>query len=57
MLVHQVYRYELKPNDRQRTLFLRYAGLLSISWNGNLERREQCLRKRRKLQRRLRNPL
>ena len=39
MLVTQAYRYELKPNNVQRTMLARHAGTARFAWNWALARR------------------
>ena len=39
MLVRQAYRYELKPNNVQRTMLARHAGTARFAWNWALARR------------------
>lgn len=39
MKVHQAYRYELDPNDKQRTLLAKHAGAARFAYNWGLERR------------------
>ena len=41
MLTQQAYRYELKPNNRQRTLILKHAGCARFAYNWGLARRIQ----------------
>jgi putative transposase len=33
MLVQQAYRYELKPNNKQRTLLAKHAGCARFAYN------------------------
>ena len=39
MLVHQSYRYELKPNNKQRTLLAKHAGCARFAYNWGLSLR------------------
>ncbi len=39
MIVHQAFRYELDPNNRQRTLFAKHAGAARFAWNWAIARR------------------
>lgn len=39
MLVHQAYRYELKPSNKQRTLLAKHAGAARFAYNWGLARR------------------
>ena len=39
MLVRQAYRYELKPNNKQRTLLAKHAGTARFAYNWALARR------------------
>ncbi|MBU4141197.1 MAG: transposase [Candidatus Omnitrophica bacterium] len=39
MLVQQAYRYELKPNNKQRTLLAKHAGTARFAYNWGLARR------------------
>jgi len=39
MLVQQSYRYELKPNNKQRTLLVKHAGTARFAYNWGLVRR------------------
>jgi len=39
MLIHQAYRYELKPNNKQRTLLAKHAGAARFAYNWGLARR------------------
>ena len=39
MLIRQSYRYELKPNNKQRTRLARHAGTARFAYNWGLERR------------------
>jgi len=39
MLTQQAYRYELKPNNKQRTLLAKHAGTARFAYNWGLERR------------------
>ncbi|MCZ6794278.1 MAG: RNA-guided endonuclease TnpB family protein, partial [Planctomycetota bacterium] len=39
MLVRQAYRYELKPNNRERTLLAKHVGVARFAWNWALARR------------------
>lgn len=41
MLINQAYRYELKPNNKQRTALLRHAGVARFTYNWGLARRMQ----------------
>ena len=39
MNVNQAYRYELKPNNKQRGLLLRHSGVARFAWNWGLAQR------------------
>ncbi|MBA7551214.1 hypothetical protein ES705_43750 [subsurface metagenome] len=39
MLTQQAYRYELKPNNKQRTLLAKHAGAARFAYNWGLARR------------------
>ncbi|MFH1778585.1 MAG: RNA-guided endonuclease TnpB family protein [Candidatus Omnitrophota bacterium] len=39
MLIQQAYRYELKPNNKQRTLLVKHAGCARFAYNWALARR------------------
>ncbi len=39
MLIQQSYRYELKPNNKQRTLLAKHAGCARFAYNWGLARR------------------
>jgi len=39
MLVQQSYRYELKPNNKQKTLLAKHAGCARFAYNWGLARR------------------
>jgi len=39
MLIQQAYRYELKPNNKQRTLLAKHAGAARFAYNWGLARR------------------
>lgn len=39
MLIRQAYRYELKPNNKQRTLLAKHAGTARFAYNWGLARR------------------
>jgi putative transposase len=39
MQITQAYRYELKPNNRERTLLAKHAGTARFAWNWALARR------------------
>ena len=39
MLVHKAYRYELDPNNSQRTSLLQHAGVARFAYNWGLEQR------------------
>lgn len=39
MLIQQAYRYELKPNNKQRTLLAKHAGTARFAYNWGLSRR------------------
>jgi putative transposase len=41
MKVHQAYKYELKPNNRQRTNLFKHAGTSRFSYNWGLARRKE----------------
>lgn len=40
MKTNQAYRYELKPNDKQRGLMVKHAGAARFAWNWALDRRK-----------------
>ncbi|MGY5852365.1 MAG: RNA-guided endonuclease TnpB family protein [Candidatus Thorarchaeota archaeon] len=44
MLVHKAYRYELDPNNRQRTSLHQHAGVARFAYNWGLEQRIELLR-------------
>ncbi|MGY5852206.1 MAG: helix-turn-helix domain-containing protein [Candidatus Thorarchaeota archaeon] len=44
MLVHKAYRYELDPNNRQRTYLHQHAGVARFSYNWGLEQRIQLFK-------------
>jgi putative transposase len=39
VMIHQAYRYELKPNNVQRTLLAKHVGAARYAWNWALARR------------------
>ncbi|MDF1541310.1 MAG: helix-turn-helix domain-containing protein [Candidatus Thorarchaeota archaeon] len=39
MLVHRAYRYELDPNNRQRTSLQQHAGVAQFVYNWGLDQR------------------
>ena len=39
MLVHKAYRYELDPNNSQRSSLLQHAGVARFAYNWGLEQR------------------
>lgn len=39
MLVHKAYRYELNPNNHQKSSFLQHAGVARFAYNWGLEQR------------------
>jgi putative transposase len=39
MLVNKAYRYELDPNNSQRSSFKQHAGVARFVYNGGLEQR------------------
>jgi putative transposase len=43
MTIQQAYRYELDPNNIQRTLLARHAGAARFAWNWGLARRKDAL--------------
>ena len=45
MLVHKAYRYELDPNNRQRTSFHQHAGVARFAYNWGLEQRIRLYKK------------
>jgi len=45
MIVNQAFRYELDPNDRQRTLLAKHAGAARWAWNWALARRIEMFEK------------
>ncbi|MHA1930162.1 MAG: RNA-guided endonuclease InsQ/TnpB family protein [Candidatus Thorarchaeota archaeon] len=44
MLVHKAYKYELDPNNQQRTIFHRHAGVARFTYNWGLEQRIQLFK-------------
>jgi putative transposase len=44
MLVHKAYRYELDPNNTQRTLLQKHAGVARFAYNWGLEQRIACFK-------------
>jgi len=44
MNVTQAYRYELKPNNKQRGLLMRHCGVARFAWNWGLARRKALFR-------------
>ncbi|MHA1966109.1 MAG: RNA-guided endonuclease InsQ/TnpB family protein [Candidatus Thorarchaeota archaeon] len=44
MLVHKAYRYEIDPNNRQRTVLHRHAGVARFAYNWGLEQRISLFR-------------
>jgi len=48
MLVHQSYRYELKPNNKQRTLLSKHAGCARFAYNWGLANRIEEYKKQGK---------
>jgi len=44
MIIYRAYRTELDPNNRQRTLLLKSAGVARFAWNWGLHRRIQQYR-------------
>ncbi|MHA2379062.1 MAG: RNA-guided endonuclease InsQ/TnpB family protein [Candidatus Thorarchaeota archaeon] len=44
MLVHKAYRYELDPNNHQRTSLLQHAGVARFAYNWGLEQRIKLYR-------------
>jgi len=45
MLVHKAYRYELDPNNRQRTVLHQHAGVARFAYNWGLDQRIHLFRK------------
>ena len=45
MLVHKAYRYELDPNNSQRSYLLQHAGVARFAYNWGLEQRITLFRK------------
>lgn len=41
MLIHKAYRYELKPNNKQRGLFIKACGVARFAWNWGLAQRKE----------------
>ena len=39
MKISQAYRYELKPNNKQRRLLAKHVGAARFAWNWALARR------------------
>ena len=39
MVTNQAYRYELKPNNKQRTMLLKHAGTARFAYNWGLAQR------------------
>jgi len=48
MLVKLAYRYELKPNNRQRTLLAKHAGCARFAYNWGLAQRKELYEKKKK---------
>ena len=46
MIIHRAYRYELDPNNSQRTLFHKHAGVARFAYNWGLERRIRLYREK-----------
>jgi putative transposase len=40
VIINQAFRYELKPNNKQVTLFIKYCGVARFVWNWGLARRK-----------------
>ena len=47
MLVRQAYRYELKPNNKQRTLLAKHAGCARFAYNWGLAQRKELYEKKK----------
>jgi putative transposase len=47
MLTNQAYRYELKPNNKQKTLLAKHAGCARFAYNWGLARRKELYEKSR----------
>ncbi|MFH1876350.1 MAG: RNA-guided endonuclease TnpB family protein [Candidatus Omnitrophota bacterium] len=45
MLINQAYRYELKPNNKQKTLLAKHAGVARFAYNWGLVRRKELYEK------------
>jgi len=45
MMIRQAFRYELDPNDRQRTILAKHAGAARFAWNWALARRIEKFQK------------
>ncbi|MHA1613629.1 MAG: helix-turn-helix domain-containing protein [Candidatus Thorarchaeota archaeon] len=39
MLIHKAYRYELDPNNSQRSSLLQHAGIARFAYNWGLDQR------------------
>jgi len=48
MKIYKSYRYELKPNNKQRGLFIKACGISRFVWNWGLARRKELYRARAK---------
>lgn len=46
MLIHRTYRYEMDPNNQQRTGLLRHAGTARFAYNWGLEQRNRLYREK-----------
>ncbi|MHA2601417.1 MAG: helix-turn-helix domain-containing protein [Candidatus Thorarchaeota archaeon SMTZ1-83] len=44
MLVHKAYRYELDPNNSQRSSLLQHAGVVRFAYNWGLDQRIKLYR-------------
>ncbi len=44
MAINQAFRYELKPNNKQRTLLVKHCGVARFAWNWALARRKELYR-------------
>jgi len=47
MRIHRGYRYELNPNNQQRTLIAKHAGCARFAYNWGLEQRIICFKERK----------
>lgn len=51
MIIHRACRYELDPNNQQRTGFYRHAGVARFAYNWGLEQRNRLYRERQENER------